>query len=1059
MGYYLPIPGKLTGQYDWRIVEDAVKSYWAEVEIYRKMREKAQRSPNVFVFIDGPPYPSGDVPHIGTLWNKTLKDVVLRFKRMRGFRVFDKPGYDCHGLPIEVKVEQRLGLRSKREIEEKIGVDKFVEECRRLALTNAASMTKWFEEIGVAMDWESPYYTLDNKYIESAWWLIKRAHESGLLDKDYRVVHWCPRCQTTLAEYEVEYHDLESPSIVVKMPVEGEPKTFLLVWTTTPWTLPANTFIMVNPKGTYVRVGVGDEVWILAKPRLGEVMELAGVEDYSIIEEFPGEKLVGLKYKHPLEDLVEAQKKLSKYHVVLPSEEYVSLYEGTGLVHAAPGHGFEDFEVAKKSGIDLVVSPVNDEGVFTEEAGKYKGMFVRDANRAIIEDLRERGYLVYEGSIIHKYPVCWRCKTPVVLRATKQWVIRVSRLKDRLVQEAKSVKWIPEWALQRMLHMLENVQDWVVSRQRYWGTPLPVWVCENGHYVVVGGVDDIRRLGGEVPPDLHRPWIDRVELKCPVCGRSMRRVEDVVDVWLDSGIAFYAARGRPLDLKGGEVVVDFIVEGHDQTRGWFFSLLRSGVIGFGVSPYKTVLVHGFALDEKGREMHKSLGNYVGADEAINRAGRDPLRLWLLSNTVWEDLRFSWKSIEEVASDLQVAWNVYLFASTYMNLDKFEPSRNGLEKFVGKLKFEDKWLLSRFTRTLIRITESLENYRIHEAVREWRRFVVEDLSHWYLRIVRPRIWVEEETEDKLAAYAVLYYVLKNMLVVAAPFIPFFAEYVYQKVFRPVEGLESIHLSDWPQPDHSLLDDSVEKEMEVVRTLADRVAAARMKAGIKLRQPVKSVIVYTDKKEVAEVVEKHSELLKKVFNSKAVEVKDAKSVEEIVVYTLRPVYKKLGPKFKELAGRVIEYVKGRESEVAHGLLTKGYFDLEIEGRTVRLEQGDFEVVVGYVEGYAVEVSELGTIAVDKRLTEREVAEGLARDVVRRIQVMRKMMNLELDEKIETYIVAPADKKSLLAWYQDYVKNETGSVKVELVDTIPELDGYTREWDIGGDVFVIMVRRVGR
>jgi len=1054
----LPVPGKLSGQYDWRLVEKYVKDYWVNNRIYEKVKAKSLGAGRRFVFIDGPPYPSGDVPHIGTAWNKCLKDSILRFKRMRGFNVFDKPGYDCHGLPIEVKVEQKLGLKSKREIEEKIGVARFVEECRRLALSNAESMTKWFKELGVAMDWETPYYTLDNKYIESAWWLIKRASEMGLLDKEYRVVHWCPRCQTTLADYEVEYHDLTSPSIIVKMPLEGFEKTFVLIWTTTPWTLPANTFIMVNPKGVYVKAKVGDEVWILAKSRLGDVMGLAGVEDYEILEEFTGDKLVGLRYKHPLEDLVDLQGKLREYHVILPSGEYVSLTEGTGLVHAAPGHGFEDFEVAKKNGISIIASPVNEEGVFTSEAGKYRGMHVRDANKLIIEDLRARGALLYAGSITHKYPVCWRCKTPVVLRATEQWVIRVSKLKDRLIEEAKRVKWIPDWALQRMLNMLENVQDWVVSRQRYWGTPLPVWVCEKGHTVVVGSVQEIKSLGGEAPPDLHRPWIDEVELKCPVCGGRMRRVSDVVDVWLDSGIAFYASRKHPSELDPGEVQVDFIVEGHDQVRGWFFSLLRSGVIGFGSSPYKTVLVHGFALDEKGREMHKSLGNYVGTDEAIERVGRDPLRLWLLSNTTWEDLKFSWRSIEEVGRDLNIAWNVYLFASTYMNLDKFDPVKNALELYLGKLRFEDKWLLSRFTRMMLKVAESFEEYRVHEAVRELRRFIVEDVSHWYLRIVRPRIWVEEETEDKLAAYSVLYYVLRNWLIAASPVIPFFTEFIYQNVFRELEGVESIHLFDWPSPRLDFIDEDVEREMEVIRVLADRVAAARMKAGLKLRQPVRSVIVFTDKRDVVNVVEKHVSLLRRILNSREVEVREARRVEELVEYRLKPVYKRLGPRLRELTGLALKRIMERQGDIARELLSKGYYELDIDGNRVRIEAGDVEVSVGYMKGYSVEESPLGTIALDTSLTDREVGEGLARDLVRRIQVMRKMMNLELNEKIETFIKAPEDKKNLLKPFIEYMRGETGSLKIELVDEIPGGEGFVREWDIEGEVYVVMVKRIG-
>ncbi|WP_440059262.1 isoleucine--tRNA ligase [Thermogladius sp. 4427co] len=1050
--------GRLSGQYNWQAVESSVLKFWSDISLYEVIKSKSSKSNRRFLFIDGPPYPSGDIPHIGTAWNKILKDVVLRYKRMRGFNVFDKPGYDCHGLPIEVKVEQKLGIRNKREIEEKIGVEKFINECRNLALSNASSMTKWFKELGILMDWDNPYYTLDNRYIESAWWLIKKADELGLLEKEYRVVYWCPRCQTTLADYEVEYKEIESPSIIVKIPVVGYEKTFLLIWTTTPWTLPANTFIMVNPRGVYVKIRVGDEHWILAKTRLEEVMRLVGVEDYEVEEEFPGERLVGLKYQHPLEDLVEIQKDLAKYHVVLASEEYVNLYEGTGLVHGAPGHGFEDFEVARKHNIGIVASPVNDEGVFTKEAGEYSGKFVRDANRDIIEDLKQRGFLVHASTILHKYPVCWRCKTPVVLRATEQWVIKVSKLKEKLVEEARKVRWIPEWGLQRMINILDNIQDWVISRQRYWGTPLPIWVCENGHRVVVGSVGELEKLGGKIPPDLHRPWIDNVKLKCPVCGREMRRVPDVVDVWLDSGISFYASRGHPSVLSPDDVVVDFIVEGHDQIRGWFFSLLRSGVIGFGKAPYKTVLVHGFALDEKGREMHKSLGNYVGTDEAISKVGRDTLRLWVLSNTVWEDLKFSWKSLGEVVSDLQVAWNVYVFASTYMNIDKFDPLRHNVYKYLEKLRFEDKWVLSRFSRMLDKVTRELENYRIHEAARELRRFIVEDLSHWYLRLVRPRIWVEEETEDKLVAYTVLYYVLKNWLIAASVFIPFFSEYVYQNVFKSVEGVESIHLMEWPEVDQQFINEAVENQMEVIRLISEKASAARMKVGLKLRQPVRRVIIFTDRKDVIEIVERNREFLKRVLNSKEVEVKPASEVEEIVTYRVKPIYKNLGPKLKDLAKKVFEHFDRKSSEVAREIMARGYYELELEGRRVRIDKEDVEITLEFVQGYSAEPSSIGTIAIDTRLSEEEVAEGIARDLVRRIQVMRKIMNLELTEKIETYIVAPPSRKRLLEAFRTYISNETGSVRLEFVDELPTRDGFIREWDINDENYIILVKRVG-
>ncbi len=1058
----MPVIGKLEGQYDPHRVEEWVKKLWRENNVYRLVKEKSESMEKRFNFIDGPPYPSGDVPHVGTAWNKVLKDVVLRYRRMTGHRVFDRPGYDCHGLPIEVKVEQRLGVRNKKEIEERIGVERFIEECRSLALNNLRSLTHWFSELGVFMDWDNPYLTLRDEYIEAAWWLIKKADEQGLLDREKRVVYWCPRCSTTLAEYEVEYKELVDPSIYVKFPVRGRENEYLLIWTTTPWTLPANTFIMAHPDETYVRVRASDEILILAKPRLEKVMGEAGIEGYEVIEEFPGKTLEGLEYDHPLRDMVPLQEKLSKYHRVVMAPEFVTMHEGTGLVHGAPGHGREDFIVARREGIDLIASPIDDEGRFTGEAGKYRGLYVRDANKLIIEDLAARGALLHASSVTHKYPVCWRCKTPVVMRATEQWVLRISRLREKLVEEAEKVNWIPRWALGRLMHMLENLQDWVLSRQRYWGTPLPIWVCPEGHRLVVGSVRELLGHGGERPRELHRPWIDRVTLKCPVCGRPMKRVPDVLDVWFDSAIAFYAAKGHPENLGLDEIILDFIVEGHDQTRGWFFSLLRAGVLGFGTAPYRNVLVHGFALDEHGREMHKSLGNYVGTDEAIARAGRDPLRLWTLQNTVWEDLRFSWRGIEEVRRDLSIAWNTYVFASTYMNMDRYDPGEHRLEDYHDDLRVEDRWILSRINSVVRGVTESLEKYYIHEAARMLRRFIVEDVSHWYIRLIRPRVWVEENTRDKLAAYTVLYYVLDKWLRMAAAFTPFFAEKIYQDVVRPAlrDAPVSIHLAEWPGVDEQYIDRELEESMDIVREISEAVAAARMKAGLKLRQPVRSIIVYTGDKRVAEAAERYAELIRRLGNARRVEVKPVEELARITRYDVEPVQRSIGPRYRRHTPLVIKYIMENMEKVAADIIEKGRHVAVVDGVEVELTRDDVRITPVYMEGYSVEKRPWGSVAVDTRLTEEEIAEGLARDIVRRIQVMRKELGLELDDYIDTVIHLPEKLIRLVEKHTGYIARETRSRNIEIKPIPKEKPtvekGLAKEWELMDETILIIIEK---
>ena len=1058
----MPIVGRVEGHYIPHDVEEWVKRFWEKERVYELVKKASLESSKKFLFIDGPPYPSGDIPHIGTAWNKALKDTILRYYRMKGYNVYDKPGYDCHGLPIEVKVEQKLGVRVKKEIEERIGVENFINECKRFALNNISSMTKWFKELGVFMDWDNPYLTLRDEYIEAGWWLIKKADEKGLLDNEYRVVYWCPRCSTTLAEYEIEYKELEDPSIYVKFPVKGRDKEYLLIWTTTPWTLPSNMFVMAHPDAVYVRVKVGDEVYILAKARLKEVMKEAGIEDYEVIEEFKGSELEGLEYINPLEEILELQKKVAKYHRVVMAPEFVTLYEGTGFVHSAPGHGFEDFSVAKKIGIEEIVSPVDDEGRFTSEVGKYAGKHVREANEEIIDDLRRLGALVYAGTIVHRYPICWRCKTPVILRATKQWILRVTKLKKQLIEEAEKVNWIPKWALDRLRHILDNLQDWVLSRQRYWGTPLPIWICPNGHRVVVGSKEELKKLSGVEPRELHKPWVDKIVFKCPVCGREMKRVPDVIDVWFDSGIAFYAARGHPERLSRDEIVIDFITEGHDQIRGWFFSLLRSGVIGFNKAPYRTVLVHGFALDEHGREMHKSLGNYVGTDEAIARAGRDPLRLWVLQNTIWEDLRFSWKFIEEVKRDLAIAWNVYVFASSYMNLDSFDPNKYRLKDYKEYLRFEDKWILSRINTLVKKVTEALNKYLVHEAARELRKFIVEDVSRWYISLIRPRVWVEENTPDKLAAYTTLYYVLKTWLVLAAPFIPFFTEKIYQEFIRSAEpgSPVSIHLMKWPKPIEEYIDKDVEEAMNVIKEIYEASAAARMKAGIKLRQPIREVIVYTSDPRVRTIVDNYSETIALIANSKKVSVKTVEEISELIKYRVEPIYSKLGPLYKKFTKTVIEYIKSNEDRVAKDIIEKGEHIAVVSGEKIVITKDHVKILPVYVTGYIASETKWGSVVIDTRLSREEIADGLARDIIRRIQVMRKELDLPLDAKIKAYIASPPEYKELIESRKEYIAEETRAEELVITDdpvSLEKVKGYRREWDINGETYVIVVEKI--
>ena len=1059
-----PVPDKLARVvYDQFGLEEWVKRFWAEARAYELAREKSRRSTRKFYFLDGPPYASASSIHVGTAWNKVIKDVVLRYYRMMGYNVWDQPGFDTHGLPIEVMIERMLGVNSKKEIVERIGVDKFIEECRRFVDENIKAMTENFKEIGVWMDWDNPYVTYRDEYIESGWWLIKRAWEQGLLYKGYRVVHWCPRCETTLADYEVgEYRMLEDPSIYVKFPVKGREGESLLIWTTTPWTLPANAFVMAHPDMEYVRVRVGGEVLILAKARLEKVMEEAGIREYEVLETLRGSDLEGLEYRHPLEDLVPAQKKLAPYHRVVMAPEAVTAGEGTGLVHSAPGHGDVDFEINQERVGAPVVSLVDDRGRMTEEAGPYHGLYFRtEANEAIMRDLEARGALLHKGKVTHRYPVCWRCKTPLVLRATTQWFIAVRKLREKLLEESEGVEWVPGWAKTRFQNLLREVRDWVISRQRFWGIPLPVWVCEScGYTHAVGSVDELVEMGGERPENLHRPWVDRVTLRCPKCGGVMRRVPDVLDVWFDSGIAFYASLGYPKKREPYEKLkpVDFIVEGHDQIRGWFFSLLRSGVIGFGESPYRRVLVHGFALDEQGREMHKSLGNYIEFQELITRVPRDVVRWWTMQNTIWEDLRFSWKAMEQVRRHLNIVWNVYSFAATYMGLDSYDPKRDGLDSIPREsLRPEDRWILSRLDHLIEEYHKAMKSLRLHEAARQLRDFIVEDVSHWYIRLIRRRVWEEADTPSKKAAYATLYHVLYNWLLLAAPFIPYTTEYIYQLLFREAEeGPVSVHLLDMPEGPGGWRDPELEEAMETAKKVINAALAARNKAGIKLRRPVRKLIVALTSGDFKKHVEALRDLILAMANAKELEVTGPEFFEGLRVYTVEPEYGAIGPEYKRLTKKIVEYLREHPDEVARDIASKGRHETVIDGQKVVIEPRHVRIKAGYPEWLAVSESEIGIVALDTRIGEEELLEGLARDIVRRIQAMRKQLNLPVDAMIRVWIETGDDTaRRAVEAHEDYIKTETRAVELYL-DKPPE-GAYKVEWDIDGVKVVIGVEPV--
>lgn len=1026
-------------------IEQVIKDYWSSINLDAKLRYRG--TGRKFYFLDGPPYASAKSVHLGTIWNKVIKDSVIRYKRMSGYDVWDKPGYDTHGLPIEVKVEQLLGLKSKKDIEEKVGVDKFVAACRDFARENIESMTRQFRDVGVSMDWGNPYITYHDDYISSGWWLVKKAWEQGLLDKELKIVHWCPRCETTLADYEVsEYVELEDPSIYVKFRVKGSGNKYLLIWTTTPWTLPANSFVMAHPDITYCEVKVKDEVLILAKSRVPEVMKEAGINDYVVLREFKGKELESVEYEHPLEDLVPAQQLLKAYHRVVLTEDGVTESEGTGLVHSAPGHGEIDYDVGKKVG-SPVISLVDEKGYMTKDAGFVAGLYFRsDANKQVVAVLQERNALLHKGKIRHRYPVCWRCKTPLVLRAAPQWVIRVTKLKSTLMTEADKVRWIPEWAKTRFKNMLQELRDWIISRQRYWGIPLPVWICEKcGSTRVIGSLEELERESGIKIENAHRPWVDNVKLRCS-CGGVMHRVPDVMDVWFDSGIAFYASLGYPKNRELYEKLepVDFIVEGHDQIRGWFFSLLRSGIIGFGKSPYTTVLVHGFMLDEQGREMHKSLGNYVEPEELLKKYSRDTVRLMLLSNTVWEDLRFSYKALDLAKRDLGIAINVFSFASMYMGLDGFDPSLIK-EDLNRHLFFEDKWILSRLNRLIRDYKEAMDKYEVHRAARLLRAFIVEDVSHWYIRLIRRRVWVEENSIEKITAYSVLFTVLSNWLKLAAPFIPHVADYLYVNFVKPADpnAQESVHLEELPSYDESLINDELEEKMSITRDVIEEALRLRMRAGINIRKPVKRL--YITKSLAGKLDEEQIRIIKELVNTKEVVVIEESDAEGMRKPLAKPIQSSIGRAFRHQSGAVINYIMGNSERVAMDIVQIGVHKAVINGEELELTKDHVEVEWVYPQGIIAGEVHGGTVLLDARIDEELYLEGIAREVIRRVQVDRKTLNLPVEAYIKLCVEGDADIIKAVELHRNFIAGETRASSI----ATGKCSGYKHRsiWDLEG------------
>ncbi len=1035
--------------YNPKELESKIEKHWVESKAYEFTR-KARAKGKDFYFIDGPPYTSGRI-HLGTAWNKILKDVVIRYLRMTGHNVRDQAGYDMHGLPIEVQVEKELGFKQKQDIKN-FGMENFINKCREFAMRHKDTMTEQFRSLGVWLDWENPYITITNDYINSAWWTLKRAHEQNLLTRAERVLTWCPRCETALAEAEVEYWDEEDHSIYVRFPVKGREKEYILIWTTTPWTLPADVAVTVHPDFKYVRVkfkkGDIEEIFILVENRVDDVKKIGEYDDYEILEKISGQDLEGLQYVHPLlEEVPYHQQKHDIYYlhkVVLA--DYVT-DDMTGCVHTAPGHGPDDFETGIRYDLPAFC-PIDEAGVFTEEAGKYAGKFTKDTDEQIIQELWDKGLMLWNGKITHRYGHCWRCKTPITYRATKQWFLKVTKLRDRMLEEIMRIRWVPEWAgSSRQYLWVENTRDWCISRQRYWGIPLPIWRCiDCGHMTVVGEAKELEGAEGYEPGmDLHRPWVDKVKIKCPKCNKSIPRVVDVMDVWFDSAVCSWAQLGYPGtdDEFKRWWPCNWITEAHDQTRGWFYSQLGASVIAFNKIPYESVLMHGWALDKDGKPMSKSTGNAVDPLEVTEKYGVDAFRFYFMrASAPWEDIPFNDIGVSNSNRMLNILWNVYLFSTTYMALDKFDPGKNSYENLKSHLLPEDKWLYSVMESLKKTVTAEFEEFNMHKLSRAIEHFINEDLSRWYIRLVRDRLWIEAEDINKLCAYKTIYDVLLDLAKLTSPILPFITEEIYQNL----DGSKpTIHASDWLTVDESRIDSSLETQMITIREIVEAVFSARQKANLKLRWPCKRIIINTDDVSIHEAVKTMSDILRNQTNTKEIELLPPGEVFGEAKIEVQPQFKALGPVFKDKAKVVAEALKQHDGQAIKSALESGPYKLEVAGESVEITSEMVKVIQTLPEKIVGAKFTGGLVYLDTEQTHELRGEAYARELVRRIQDMRKEMDLQVEDSIDTIVQISPELENLLSNWHKYISTETRSLKLEINSQATAEGTFVKDWQV--------------
>ena len=1038
--------------------EKEVLKFWNENNIFGKSIDiRADGEP--YTFYDGPPTANGK-PHIGHVLTRVIKDMIPRYRTMKGYKVLRKAGWDTHGLPVELEVEKKLGLDGKEQIEE-YGLEPFIQECKESVWKYKGMWEQFSGTVGFWADMDDPYVTYHNSFIESEWWALKQIWDKKLLYKGHKIVPYCPRCGTPLSSHEVAqgYKDVKEKSVIAKFRVKGTEDEYILAWTTTPWTLPSNVALCVNPVETYVKVKVqvnaqndvvkeGEEDTAVKTEYYYLAQALLSVIDgaYEVVESYVGKDLEYKEYE-PLFDYAKPGKKC--YYVTC--DGYVTLTDGTGVVHIAPAFGEDDAKVGRNYDLPFV-QLVDEKGEFKEEVTDLAGVFCKKGDEAILKMLGAKGLLFKVLKFEHSYPFCWRCDTPLIYYARESWFIKMTAVKDRMIANNKTINWIPESIGKgRFGDWLENLQDWAVSRNRYWGTPLNVWECECGHMHAIGSIEELKSMSDNCPDDieLHRPFIDAVTIKCPCCGKQMHRVPEVIDCWFDSGSMPFAQWHYPFENKEifeENFPANFISEAVDQTRGWFYSLLAISTLIFDKAPYKNVIVLGLVLDGEGQKMSKSKGNAVDPFDALEKYGADAIRWYFYINSApWLPNKFHDRAVVEGQRKFMgTLWNTYAFFTLYANIDEFDATKYTLE--YDKLPVMDRWILSRLNTTVKEVDDNLANYRIPETARALQEFV-DELSNWYVRRARERFWAKGMEQDKINAYLTLYTSLVTISKAAAPMIPFMTEDIYRNLVCGIDpsAPESVHLCDFPEADESMIDTALEAEMEEVLNAVVLGRSCRNSANVKNRQPLNKMYIKADKK----LSDFYIGIIADELNVKSVEFTD--DVSAYTDYLFKPQLRTLGKRFGKQINVLRETLANLDGSAAMAELNeKGSITIALDGTEEVIEKDDLLIEALQTEGYVSESNNGVTVVLDTNLTDELVEEGFVREIISKIQNMRKDSGFEVMDHIKVYQSGNDRIKDILLRNEDTIKREVLATDI-ITDS---MDGISKEWTINGEACVLGV-----